>query len=67
MPTQKNAAAAPPVAPNPIPASPSRGDLADSPCHCNLPVVAMESANRVLSHMRTARTQSGKPATIASV
>jgi hypothetical protein len=67
MPTPKNAAAAPPVAPNPIPASHSRGDLADSPCHCNSPVVAMEPANRVLSHMRTARIQSAKRATIASV
>ena len=36
MPTPKNAAAAPPVAPSPIPAIHSRGDLAGSPCHSEL-------------------------------
>ncbi len=56
MPTPKNAAAAPPVAPNPIPASHSRGDLADSPCHPSSRVAGKGPVSRVLSHIRPART-----------
>ena len=67
MPTPKKVAAAPPVAPSPIPAIHSRGDLAGSPCHSDPPVAGLAPVSRVLSHISPASPHSASPAAVSSV